>query len=48
MNHLFFNSLFKDLIYCKELTKKEDEEFPKAFDVVEYEYYGGEIESVAD
>lgn len=32
----------------EELTKKEDEEFPKAFDVVEYEYYGGEIESVAD
>ena len=37
-----------DLMKSDELIEKRDEEFPKAFEVAEIEYYGGEIEKVLD
>ncbi len=32
----------------EEKVKKEDAEFPRAFEVVEYEYYGGEIDRLEE
>ena len=34
----------KEMMESEEQAKAEDEEFPKNFRVIGYEYYGGEVE----